>query len=109
MSETENPTQARRARVLIVENDPDKREEVQSMVELWGYQAIVAGGAGDQLLYEAKRLARQKKCHLAITDLRVGDDSDIEDYGGLAVKADSPYLRVILFSGFADWVYCAPM
>ena len=70
-------------RVLIVDNDERTVRIYQDLVSHWGFSPVIAEGSGDDLLEDARRKAREHRCHLALVDMRLIDDSDEDDTSGL--------------------------
>lgn len=87
-------------RILIVENDPKSRESYQGLLKCWDYEPVLATGTGLSLMADAKRLAREKSCALALIDLRLIDDYDEQDISGLNFADEmGDILRPIIISG----------
>ena len=59
-------TRRRRKTVLVIDDDADILRFVSRVLELEGY-AVLQANNGD----EGLRLAREKKCHLVLLDLRM--------------------------------------
>lgn len=92
-------------RILVVENDPHQRIDLIETLRAWPYEYFVAEPSAlaqdpsSGLLEDARRKARQHRCHLALVDLRLRDDADPHDMSGLALVADlAPTLSIILSS-----------
>src|SRR5215213_9620460 len=89
-------------RVLIVENAPRWRNDHKQNMDEWGYQTFVAEGVGLALIDDAKNKARQHRCHVALVDMRLQDDSNYNDTGGLSLV---PFLKpavCIIISSYGD-------
>ncbi|NOH04487.1 MAG: phosphotransferase [Chloroflexi bacterium] len=90
-------------RLLLVENDPIARVSYQALLLEWGYEPVLAMGLGSALQKNAKELAAQKRCTLALIDLRLVDDDDEQDTTGLALAEEmKPNLHPIILSGHED-------
>jgi response regulator of citrate/malate metabolism len=72
-------------RVLIVDNNDRVKNVYMELVNYWGYEPVLANGVGKDLLQDAKSKIREKRCQLALVDLRLVDDWDDEDDSGLAI------------------------
>ena len=74
----------------------------------WGYETIVAeapDGAEDAhkaLLEDARQKAHAHRCHLAVVDMRLRDDSDPSDTSGLALVPQLAPTVSIILSGYGD-------
>ncbi|MBL8100994.1 MAG: phosphotransferase [Anaerolineales bacterium] len=91
-------------RVLIVENKPSTRVANQSLLMEWGYEPVLAMGAGASLIADAKRQAEEKRCSLALIDLRILDDDDEQDTSGLTLAEEmSDKLYPIILSGYENF------
>lgn len=88
-------------RVLIVENNPTTRVAYQFLLMEWGYEPILAMGAGATLIADSKNKASEKRCTLALIDLRIIDDDDEQDISGLNLAEElGGKLRPIIMSGY---------
>jgi len=95
-----NPEKSK-PRVLIVENDPKARVSYQTLLMYWNYEPVLAMGTGATLLANAKKQAREKRCALALIDLRLVDDYDEQDTSGLQLADEmGDTLRPIILSGY---------
>ncbi len=96
------PSHTSGLRILVVDNDHQQRELVVELLMLWGYQPFVAEGMGQALLENARHMASRGRCHLALVDVRLLDDTDQSDRSGLSlVQQLQPTLSIIL-SGLGD-------
>lgn len=95
-SETATPEagHADRAKLMIVDDDPEVRIIVAEFLQDFGYQVIQAGGGAEAL----ELLARTPDLRMMITDIRMPDMSGIE-LADLATL-HRPGLRIILISGY---------
>lgn len=95
-------------RILVVENDPAQRSDLIQTLKLWGYiphAAAVAENtpnAQEALLEDARQKARHYRCHIAIVDMRLKDDSNTSDTSGLALVSDLAPTISIIVSGYRD-------
>ena len=88
-------------RILIVENDPKARVSYQTLLMYWDYEPVLAMGTGATLIANAKKLAHEKRCSLALIDLRLTDDYDEQDVSGLQLADEiGDTLRPIILSGY---------
>lgn len=89
-----------RPRLLLVENDPVARVSYASLLMEWGYEPILAMGIGIALQRDARNLASNKRCSLALIDLRLVDDDDEQDTSGLVLAEEMKVnLHPIILSG----------
>jgi DNA-binding NarL/FixJ family response regulator len=94
-----NPEKSK-PRILIVENDPIARISYQTLLTYWDYEPVLAMGTGLNLLADAKTKASEKRCALALIDLRLIDDYDEQDISGLKFADEmGDILRPIILSG----------
>ena len=90
-------------RILVVDNEPKTRVAYQSLLMEWGYEPVLAMGMGTSLLSDAKNKAAEKRCALALIDLRVIDDEDEHDISGLTLAEEiGDKLRPIILSGYEN-------
>ena len=90
-------------RILIVENDPKWRENYCEIVNKLGYEAFVAEGVGDELISDALNKCKNNRCHVAVVDLHLRDDSDKYDDSGVDdVALQIGPTSVIIASGLID-------
>ena len=90
-------------RVLVVDNDPTARMVTQSLLLNWGYEPVVAMGAGNKLIADAKEKARIKCCVLALIDMRLYDDDDKNDDSGLKLADElEKKVHCVILSGHKD-------
>ncbi|MDP1544839.1 MAG: phosphotransferase [Anaerolineales bacterium] len=91
-------------RILFVENDPAARVSYQALLMEWGYEPVLAMGRGNALRDHACAQAREKRCSLALIDLRLMDNDDETDISGLTLakdlRADHPLIVPIILSGY---------
>jgi predicted Ser/Thr protein kinase len=89
-----------RPRILIAENDPKARVSYQTLLMYWDYEPVLAMGTGAKLLDDAKRQALEKRCALALIDLRLTDDYDEQDTSGLTLAEEiNDAVHSIILSG----------
>lgn len=90
-------------RLLLVENDPIARVSYQALLMEWGYDPVLAMGMGTSLQKNARHLASEKKCSLALIDLRLVDDDDEQDTTGLQLAEElKANLHPLILSGHED-------
>jgi len=84
-------------RVLIVDNNERIVNMYKELITHWGYSPVLAQGAGNSLLEDARRKARECRCQLALVDLRLVDDLDEEDISGLKLVPEiKPAVSLII-------------
>jgi FixJ family two-component response regulator len=86
-------------RILIVDNDERASDIYKELVKHWGYLPVVAQGSGNDLLDDARKKARKYRCHLALVDMRLIDDSDEDDTSGLDLIEQIKPAACIVVSG----------
>lgn len=99
---TVHPILKQSPRVLIVENDPRTRESLQALISHWGYKPVIAEGEGEAITEDAIRKAREQRCQLAIVDMRLLDDFDINDRSGLDLVQKLKPAVSIVTSAYGD-------
>lgn len=87
-------------RVLIVDNLPDFREQYAALVRDWGYEPVVVEADGPELPDHALRLAAERRCPIALVDLRLVEDQDQGDISGLELVRRLPYTKAIVITGY---------
>ncbi len=92
-----------KTRILVVDNDPVSRVKSQSLLLNWDYDPVLAMGSGSKLIADAKAKARDKRCTLALIDMRLYDDDDNEDDSGLKLASDlGERVQCVILSGYGD-------
>jgi len=89
-------------RILIVDNEDDIRNLYAELIGFWGWQPYVAKGQGEALLQQAETLAHRHRCHLALLDMRLVDNSQRDDFSGLDLIPKIKPTESIVISGFLD-------
>ena len=89
-------------RVLIVDNDSRTCESLYELLTHWGYTVVIAEGEGEALLADAKNKAHDFRCQLAVVDMRLIDDSDVEDKSGLDLVNELKPALSLTMSGYGD-------
>jgi len=69
--------------VLVVENLPEMYETVRDVLKRYGYKVYVAEGR-----IQAEGYLKQRRIDAAIIDVRLGDETDQEDWSGLILARD---------------------
>ena len=79
-------------RILIADNDPGSLRILEKTLELEGYKVFTASSP-----IEARDKLNQVYTHIAVFDMRLTDDSDLNDRSGLdlAKRISFPELRII--------------
>jgi CheY-like chemotaxis protein len=88
-------------RVLVVENDPEFRDLLDRNLTSWGFHSVVAQGVGKDLLDNAEMVSALKRCHLALVDMRLINDTDGADTSGLDLVPKLQPTKCIIVSGSA--------
>lgn len=96
-----------RWRILIVDDERDTalehyqnlRDEQEGRFEF--FFAGEEGQQGEALVEDAKKKAREHRCHLALVDMRLLDGSDRTDYSGLYLMPMLKPTESIIVTGFA--------
>ena len=92
-----------RFRVLIVDNEETPRDLNAFTVSDLHLEPIVAVGKYDALLKDALTQAQQKRCHLALVDMRLLNDKDPNDKSGLELISALPkHMFSMVVSGSDD-------
>lgn len=91
-----------KGRILFVENDPDFLEIRASFLERAGYQVHLAAS-----VEEAGAMLRDGWYHLAILDIRLSDNDDPKDFGGLLLAQNPDYEAVpkIMLTAYPSFEY----
>jgi DNA-binding response OmpR family regulator len=89
-----------RASILLADNDSAFLATQKEFLEAEGYEVIAAASTT-----EARAILRQERIDLAVLDLRLTDDDDIEDVSGLEVARDVAFREVpkIIISSFPTY------
>jgi CheY-like chemotaxis protein len=97
-----------RLRILVVENDPERRDAYVEHLMLWGYEPVLAQAAPNSkdkhqsLVDNAIQEAHNNRCHLAIVDMRLKSDDDPTDISGLKLIPKLAPTVSIIVSGYGD-------
>lgn len=94
-------------RVLVVDDEELPRNDLAINLRRWGMLPILATGRGAGLLEDARRLARQHRCHIAIVDMRLIDHQSQHDISGLLLVKDLLPTLSIIYSGRGNDVSAA--
>jgi DNA-binding NarL/FixJ family response regulator len=82
--------------ILLVENDEGYRSSLKALLELEGYDVFTASNP-----LEAEKLIKEITVHLIITDLRVTDDENENDFSGLKFASSiAPTIPKIIVTAF---------
>lgn len=83
--------------ILVADNDPDTLAAVRFHLKMVGYQVFTANNPT-----QAMQMLQEKVIHLAIIDLRLKNDRELE-YSGLEVAEKVPkYIPFIIYTAFED-------
>jgi CheY-like chemotaxis protein len=75
-------------RILLVDEDSDARDSYQALLLDWGYDPVLAMGSGIALQDDARKMVQEKRCSLALIDLRLMDNDDTTDISGFNLAKD---------------------
>lgn len=95
-------------RVLVVENDPQWRQDHLENLHNWGYEAYAAEAPEDadnlfQALWDdAIKKAHDYRCHIALVDMRIRSDADRTERTGLELVPHLAPTVSIIVSGYGD-------
>jgi ActR/RegA family two-component response regulator len=88
--------------VLVVDNEATTRAEQIELLLHWGFIPVVAQGIGEALLADAISKARTHRCQIALVDMRLYDNYDLDDWSGLKLVPQLQPTTAIILSGFGD-------
>lgn len=83
--------------VLVADNDPDSLTAVQFNMKMAGYQVFTAANPA-----QAKEVLDQQIIHLAIVDMRLTNDREIEQSGFEVVAHIPGYIPSIVYTAFGN-------
>ncbi|PDW02245.1 hypothetical protein CJ255_15005, partial [Candidatus Viridilinea mediisalina] len=89
-------------RVLVVDNDPELRQQTVALLEKWGCQAFAPTDTSQALLAAAKSAVKAYCCQLAVVDMRLLDDTSTQDISGLELVPELRPAFTIVYSAFAS-------
>lgn len=92
----------RRWRILVVENNALILADHVRNLDHWGFDVYPARGQGLGLLQNARELARQMRCHMAIVDMRLLDDDDPSDISGFELVEQLAPLPAFIVSSYGS-------
>lgn len=96
-AESPPPTAPIPFRVLIVDDEEEPRNSNRLIVEGLQLVPIVADGQGTTLQDDAKHKARRYRCHLALVDMRLENNTDRRDKSGAnLVRKLGPAFSIIV-------------
>lgn len=96
----ESPPHPSRPRILVVDDEPEPRQDYQELLEFWGYEPVLALGKGEDLLQDAIQKAQNARCPLALVDMRLQDGTDPNDISGLNLIPRLRPTRAIVVSAY---------
>ena len=88
-----------KARILVIDDDPDVGRDLAEIFQARGYEVFVAPGVGETLRTNAIALAEEVRPHVAIIDMRLNDDFG-EDNRGLSLYAKLKSALCIIYSSY---------
>jgi CheY-like chemotaxis protein len=89
-------------RILFVDNDEDVQELYKFLLEDWGYEPVIATGEGNSLIRDAIIKARNLQCVLALIDMRLYDNFEDDDVGGLKLASKIGPIPTIILTGYQN-------
>jgi len=97
VKETEEIMGNSKKHILVADNDPDTLAAVQFNMKMAGYKVFTANSPE-----RAKEVLDEQIIHLAIIDMRLRNDQELE-YSGSEVAADMPsYIPSIIYTAYED-------
>lgn len=89
-----------KGRVLVVEDQPRYRVELEKLLQVLGYVVKSAQGEEQELLDSARRTVREFRPHVTIMDLELLTRSHRDDRSGLALidDPDFAFTRCVVYS-----------
>src|SRR5687768_8594929 len=89
-------------RVLIIDNDIEFLETRAESLEAWGYRVERATS-----LEQAESILDRQWIHVVIADLRIHDDADEKDTGGLTLAKQEVYRSIpkIILTRYPSYEY----
>src|SRR5687768_10192305 len=86
--------------ILLLENDRDLRAVLKELLEIDGYKVYAVSSVNQA---EEQLLAKNLIVHLIITDLRLADESDADDFSGLEfARVFAPTIPKIILTAYAS-------
>ena len=89
-------------RVLVVDDEADVRRDHEKNLRLWGYVPIVAEGEQDKLIADARQQVRRRRCHLALVDMRLQDNTDTTDWSGIELLDSLRPAASVVVTGYGS-------
>ena len=89
-------------RVLVVDDEAEVRRDHEKNLRLWGYVPIVAEGEQDELIRDAERRVRLRRCHLALVDMRLRDNTDSTDCSGIDLLERLKPATAVMVTGYGS-------
>ncbi len=83
-------------RILIIEDDPDQRTLLKTILDKAGYEVLEASNGKEGL-----RLFRQQSCDLVITDIFMAEEDGIETI--IDLKTQKTGVKIVAVSGGGRW------
>lgn len=88
-----------KARILLVDNNPEHLETKMEILKRRGYEVVTA-----ETPENAKALLDEEWFHLAIIDIRLRNDHDTADVSGLnLIKETDPIVPKIILTAYPTW------
>ena len=89
-------------RILIVDNSERDSADFAETIAEWRCKPIIAEGIGRKLIEDAITRKDKDKCHVALVDMRLFDDSNKSDQSGLELIKQLEPAKTIIVTGFSD-------
>lgn len=89
--------------VLVVDDETTIRSYVSRVLQVAGYDVVIAGSAAEAL----DRFKDMKRCDLVLTDLMMPDMNG--DELARRLRLDHPDLKVLYLTGFSDKLFAEKM
>jgi len=95
--ETEESMDNFKKHILVADNDPDALAGVQFNMKMAGYKVFTANSPE-----QAKEMLDEQIIHLAIIDMRLTNDREMEESGFEVAKHVPGYVPFIIYTAFED-------
>ena len=89
-------------RVLIVDNNPRRREQLVHNLSQHDFTLFVAQGEGQALLADARHKVMENFCQVAVVTPRLLNPADPEDFSGLGLGQQLAPAGVVIFAPDTD-------
>lgn len=89
-----------KARILVIDNDPFFQSALENRLMQKGYSICAVKGIGQELITNARKVAKEFRPHVAIVDLRLLDDNRDNDLSGFELLESVNSARCIVLSAY---------